>query len=156
MSFFDQIGRKLSDVGQEVVQQSKNLTDTARINGSISEKKREISRLMQELGQNYYLKHKADPDCEEQTYIDRINTLSRSIAQLQTELERIKNITTCSVCGVPIADDALFCTSCGTPVTRTPVAPVKKEAPKYCTVCGKSIDGSSLFCCHCGADLRNL
>ena len=51
---------------------------------------------------------------------------------------------TCSNCGAPLEDDALFCSECG-----TKVGPQKKICPH----CGAEIDDDSIFCAECGAKL---
>ena len=45
MAFFEQIGKHLSDAGQNVAQQTKKLADVTQLNSTISEKQKKISQL---------------------------------------------------------------------------------------------------------------
>lgn len=36
MSFFDEVGKKITDVGQGTLQKTKNMADVAKLNASIS------------------------------------------------------------------------------------------------------------------------
>ena len=55
----------------------------------------------------------------------------------------------CTSCGANIPDTALFCTACGTAVSR-PV-PEQKPAGLTCVQCGAPIPSGNLFCTACGA-----
>ena len=54
MSFFDQIGKRITDAGQGVAQQTKNFADVTRLNSAISDKEKRISQLYQSIGKTYY------------------------------------------------------------------------------------------------------
>ena len=45
MSFLDQIGKKISDVGQGVAQSTKNFADVTKLNGMISDEEKKIAVL---------------------------------------------------------------------------------------------------------------
>lgn len=55
----------------------------------------------------------------------------------------------CTSCGANIPDAALFCTACGTAVSRP--APEQKPAGLTCVRCGAAIPSGNLFCTACGA-----
>lgn len=55
----------------------------------------------------------------------------------------------CTSCGANIPDTALFCTACGTAVSRP--APEQKPAGLTCVQCGAPIPSGNLFCTACGA-----
>ena len=117
MAFFEQIGKKLTDAGQGVAQQTKNLADVTRLNVAIAEKERKITQLYSAIGQAYYEKHKDDPDVEIPE-IAEVNALVAEIAQSKQEINQIKGVQNCPACGAEIADTAAFCTSCGTKVAK--------------------------------------
>ncbi len=52
---------------------------------------------------------------------------------------------TCSNCGAPLDNDALFCTECG-----TKAAPMGMQCPN----CGAGIENNSAFCPECGTPVR--
>lgn len=154
MAFFEQIGRRISDAGQGVAQQTRNLTDTTRLNSLISEKKKKISKLLWELGQDYYHKHKRDVSCEEQDYISQINTLLAEISIHKEEINQIKGVGTCPECGAELPSNAAFCTSCGTKVALRKIASeTLGEDIRRCPTCGAEAGEDNLFCNYCGTKL---
>ncbi len=60
----------------------------------------------------------------------------------------------CTKCGSPNADDATFCTNCGTPITaaQPPIAPPggMQMQQKICTNCQRPIDINLQTCPYCG------
>ena len=44
MAFFEEIGKRLTNAGQNVAQQTKNLADVAQLNSAISDKEKKIRR----------------------------------------------------------------------------------------------------------------
>ena len=114
MAIFEQIGKRLTDMGQGVAQQTKNFADVAKLNTSISEKERKVVQLYTALGQAYYERHKDDPDAEEQQIIGEINALHAEIWGHQEEIQNIKKISKCPNCGTTVSEEAIFCNSCGT------------------------------------------
>lgn len=155
MAFFEEIGKKITNAGQGVAQQTKNLTDTTRLNAKISETKKKMSQMLFEMGNNYYKKHRRDTDCEEQEYIDQLNSLFLEILKYQQEIEEIKNADVCKLCGSRIAEGAAFCMGCGTRVCADEIEePEDNEIPgRQCPVCGAAVDDKSVFCMACGTKL---
>lgn len=127
MAFFDTIGKRISDAGQNVAQQTKNLADITQLNSSISEKQKNIHQLYLCLGQAYYKSHKDDSSADEHETIVQINTLFSEIEQCHCKIEQIRNSKAektntgidspdthiCPKCGATISEDNLFCTQCG-------------------------------------------
>lgn len=156
MAFLEQISRRLTDAGQSVAQQTKNLTDTTRMNAKILENKKKISKLLLEMGQDYYQKHKDDADNEEQAYINRINELSQEITRCQNEIVQIKTAPICRSCGARITENSAFCMNCGAKL-QTVQAPVSSPVPtRTCPACGSTVARDSAFCISCGTKLEVL
>lgn len=42
MSFFDEVGKKITDVSQETIQKTRNMADTAKMNSAISDEQQKI------------------------------------------------------------------------------------------------------------------
>lgn len=158
MAFFEQIGRKITDAGQGVAQQTKNLTETTRLNAKIAENKKKMSQLLFEMGQDYYKKHRKDRDNEEQEYIDRVNELFREIIQCQKEIEQIKTADVCKVCGSRIVEGSSFCMGCGTRLNADQIEDsflIISDSTRKCPVCGTAVDEDSAFCTSCGTKLAD-
>lgn len=156
MAFFEEIGRKITNAGQGVAQQTKNLTEITRLNVKISENKKKMSQLLFEMGQDYYLKHKRETDNEEQSYIDQVNALFREVMDCQDEIQRIKTAEVCKVCGARIEEGSSFCIGCGTRLAPGDIEDNSAAAPtssKKCPHCGAPVDEDCTFCTSCGSKL---
>lgn len=156
MAFFEQIGRRITDAGQGVAQQTKNLTEIARLSAKVSENKKKMSQILFEMGQDYYLKHKRDTDNEEQEYINRINLLFQEVIAFQDEIEKIKTADVCKVCGSRIAEGSCFCMSCGARLDSTAIESnllAASNSVRQCPNCGAPVDDGSTFCTSCGSKI---
>ena len=150
MAIFEQIGKKLSDMGQGVAQGTKNLTDTARLNGLISDEEKNIAKLITELGQGYYNLHKSDPEGELAQIVSAINEAYNNIEQHKEQIKTIKGVTKCANCGADVANGAAFCANCGTPNAAAQAA---APAAKFCANCGTAVEAGAAFCNNCGNKL---
>lgn len=154
MAFFDELGKRLTNAGQGVAQQTKNFTDVARLNSAISDKEKKIAQLYASIGQSYFQRHKDDAGAEEAQQIAQINALFQEIAQCREEIKQIKGVVKCPSCGAEVALHSAFCNSCGArvPQAEAAEAPVPEDA-QICPNCHAAVPKENLFCDHCGTKL---
>lgn len=154
MAFFEQLGKRLSDAGQGVAQQTKNLADVTRLNGAISDKERRITQLYQSIGQTYYQRHQDDAAPEFQAETEEIRRLLAEILRDQEEIKQIRGIVKCPECGADVPFQAAFCNSCG--AKMTPGTPLQgaAEGKRTCPTCGAVSGEGNLFCTNCGTRLE--
>lgn len=153
MAFFEQLGKRLTDAGQNVAHQTQNLADVTRLNNAISEKEKKISQLFFAVGQSYYEGHKNDSEAEELEKITEINALYAEIFENREKIKQIKGVVKCVNCGADVPLSASFCNACGTKVTRESVE--KTEAGSLCPACNAVVEKGNLFCNHCGAKIES-
>lgn len=153
MAFFEQLGKKLTDAGQGVAQQTKNFADVTRLNSEISDKEKRITQLYQAIGQAYYERHSGAPAPEHEQEVGEITALFAEIARRREEIKQIKGIVKCPSCGADVPLQAAFCNACGARMERTtpPQAPVQTENMKVCPACGAASPKENRFCTKCGA-----
>ena len=72
MAFFDTLSKKLSDAGQSVSQQTKNLGEINRLNNLIAENRKGISQRCFELGKAYYQAHHEEENVEFPALVSQI------------------------------------------------------------------------------------
>lgn len=113
MAFFEQLGKKLSDAGQSVVQQTKNFTETTRLNSSVSEAEKKIESLYVTLGKAYYDSHRDDSSAEGSEIIAEITAAFAQIEELKEQINQIKTANKCPSCGAEISAGSAFCKNCG-------------------------------------------
>lgn len=128
MSFFDNLGQKLNDVGQTTIKKTKDLADTAKMNLEISEEERKISNAREQIGKWYAAKYRMQADPEIQNWIDAIFASEAKIKACRDNLGQIKGETTCPQCGASIAADAQFCPNCGQKIV--PQQPAQDVTPQ--------------------------
>ena len=146
-AFFENLGRKISNAGQEVAQQTKNFAEITKLNGVISDRQKKIEAIYTEIGRIYYVLHKEDMNCDQLQKVVQIRDMEAEIEQLQEQIKQVRGYTKCNICGADIPNGAKFCNSCGNKVE----APVYNQVPmKVCPNCGAQIAEDCLFCTSCG------
>ena len=152
MAFFEQLGKKISDMGQGVAQQTKNFADVTRLNSAISDNEKAIAKIYSEIGKAYYEKHKEDALAEEAESINKINALFAEIKQHKDEINRIKGIAMCPNCGAEVVAGSTFCNACGQALPKNEPAPAASEG-SFCPNCGTAVPAGNLFCSNCGTKI---
>lgn len=155
MAFFEQIGKRLTDAGQNVAQQTKDLADVTKLNTAISDKEKKISQLFLLVGQSYYERHKNDDTAEELEKIAEINAMYAEILTNREKIKQIKGVVKCESCGADVPLNATFCNACGTKVNRA--EPTKKSSEEVCVCpnCQAIVEKGNLFCNHCGTKIES-
>jgi len=151
MAIFNELGKKLSQTTQNAVKGTKDLAEIARLNSQISQEQNTINDFYMQIGKKYYeLNHAAVTDEDFAPACASITVSIAKIAELQYEIQKIKNIKKCSGCGTEIAMDLAFCGTCGYD-TRTDsdvMTPVSQGLT--CPGCSKELEEGTAFCTGCG------
>ena len=153
MAFFEQIGKRLTDAGQNVAQQTKDLADVTKLNTAISEKEKKISQLFSLIGQSYYEGHKNDDTAEERDKIAEVNALYSEIFANHEKIKQIKGVVKCENCGADVPLNAVFCNACGTKVKCVENTMKSAEEDCLCPACNAIVEKGNLFCNHCGTKI---
>ena len=61
-SFFEGLGKKVSQTGQDAMKKTKELAEMTKINSQIAEEEKKLNKLYMKLGQLYYQMHKNNPE----------------------------------------------------------------------------------------------
>lgn len=155
MAFFEQLGKRLTDMGQGVAKQTKNFTDITRLNAAISDKEKQVSQFYLALGQAYYEMHQNNPNAELGEQIEEIRALRAQILQYQEEIKRIKCVVKCISCGADLPPNSTFCSACGARVVQEKLQePVPAADVCICPSCNTAIKPENLFCTQCGTRLQ--
>ncbi len=159
MAFFEQIGKRITDTGQSVAQQTKNLADVTKLNSVISEKEKEISQLFFSIGQSYYERYKNDNTVEDFDKISEVTVLYDEIMNCREKIKQIKGIVKCKNCGGDVPLNAVFCNVCGTKVNRSEDNKENienNECKRTCQACQSLIGMDNVFCNFCGAKIEDV
>lgn len=162
MPFFNDVGKKITQTGQETVQKAKNTTETIKLNGLINDEKQHIDTELLQIGKLYYETCGGQPELPFTQYVESINAANVRIAEYERQVAQLKSFVCCPVCGNESPYGISVCGSCGSMMddnvsvledTSSPVpVPVAKTAETdiVCNSCGESVSPGKAFCKHCG------
>ena len=147
MPFFEDIGKKISNMGQTAVEKTKCSTETLRLNNQIREEQRLCKDLYQQIGQQYAQQYETNPDPAFESLMKQLHDAQERITSYQEQIQIKKAAVSqpqqsaystgccCASCGAPLPPDAKFCTTCGAKVELTPPEPVETPS-RVCPKCG--------------------
>ena len=150
MGFFDGIGRKISQTGQNIVNKANEVADVSKYNSQIADEEKNIKGYINQLGQAYYERYGQTPHEGMEPLCNAINASRDRIAEIKKQILSTKKIKTCPNCGAECDSSLAFCGSCG---AELPKEEEQGQAPamKYCSKCGKQIAADAVFCPFCGS-----
>ena len=147
MAFFEQLGKKISKSGQDAAQKAKNLAETVRINGLISEDEKRINSTYFQIGKLYYETFGNSPSDERFAgFINEINDAKAMIQKNSDIVKQLRGVVVCEKCGGEVSNNSTFCSACGTPITVA----VTASAGNACTNCASLLTEGQVFCTNCG------
>ena len=91
MGFFDDLGKKLSDASQDVMQKGKEMADTAKFNSQIHDEEKKIAGVYSKIGKKYFEVFENAPSEEFKAFIEEIHAAQAKIAEIQEKLNALKN-----------------------------------------------------------------
>lgn len=92
MSFFDDFGKKVTNVSQEALSMTKNFTDTAKLKAGIFEEEKRIKAAYAEIGKMYVELHEEDYETCFENYITSIIAARNKIAEFESKISEMKAI----------------------------------------------------------------
>lgn len=175
MAFWSDLGKKISDTTQSVVEKTKTSTDIMRLNGLISDEERNVQRIYAEIGRKYMELHGADGDPDFAGLMQEYQTSKAKMEEYRSQIRRNKHLLICAGCGAEIPETVLYCTRCGAenPVGKrlaeeqrqreeaeraareadlqAAAVPPTEPQPEFCARCGQPRTAGAMFCTFCGA-----
>ncbi len=149
MAFFDEIGKKIVQVGNDVYGKTKDVTDIVKINSLISEHQKTLDQYFRLLGKKYFdsVDVQNITDSDELVLFEKISNTIGLIDSYNEKIKTLKGIEKCPICNGDIVPDSQFCSHCGNKI-------VKNENPK-CSKCGNILSEDALFCTNCGTKIES-
>ena len=153
MAFLEKISKTVTEASQKTIAKTKELADTTKLNGMISEQEKAIAAQYSRIGELYVSLHKDD-------YEEAFSEMMIFIAEAETKIEackaqiqEYKKVRVCENCGSQLPDNALFCSVCGSGVTQP-----HPEIPAHhvkCGHCGEVVKEGTRFCISCGKPMAS-
>lgn len=113
MSFFNDLGKKISTTTSNVVEKTKTSTDTLRLNGLVSDEERNINNAYLNIGKKYVELHAEQPEEDFAEQFAVIAESRKKIDEYKAQIRKNKKLLLCQNCGAEIPETVLFCTKCG-------------------------------------------
>ena len=151
MSFFEGIGKKLAQSGQEAAQKAKNTAEVIKLNSMISDEEKRINNLYIQIGKLYYEVYGENPEEQFAQFITDINDCKAKILVHAEQIRIVKGIAECTECGGQVPLGAPFCSSCGSPMKT---AATDTDNENSCSNCGASLEPDIAFCTQCGSKVE--
>jgi len=145
-SIFDEIGRKIVQGGQNAAEKTKNMAETVKLRGMISDEEKSIALSFQQIGKRYYEAYGEDPDQLFVQLIASINSSKGNISTYSEQIKQLRGIVNCSKCAAEVPYAAAFCSACGS--SMSVASPPSANA--FCTKCGSQVASDKAFCTKCG------
>lgn len=143
MSFFNDLGKKISETSQGAVNKTKAMAETSRLNSAINDCKNKIDMAYREIGNFYVNKYGENPNPEVADKVNMIKELEGNIKNMQEEIRKINGYAVCPKCGKTVRNDAFFCDGCGEKLRS-------QEPDNRCAFCGATLQPNASFCTKCG------
>jgi len=136
MSFFNDLGKKISGAAEVAADKAKELAEITKLNYEISSTQKQIDNDYNEIGRQIFQMEKDNPASPVAELCQKITAAQESIAALNAKIQQIKSdgqtstvpaaASTapsdapakrfCSNCGTEVSPEGKFCPGCGTPI----------------------------------------
>ena len=146
MAFLDNLGKKVSEAGQQAVQITKDMADTGRLNAEIAEAEKAIDSLYREIGKKYVNRCRENPGSEFAELMQKVDTEQAKIRACRLQIGKIKGVQFCEACGAEVELGAAFCGECGAAMPEQPLP----NGCVRCPHCNAAIKKGVRFCTQCG------
>ena len=151
MAFFDDFGKKISNLGQTAVQKTRGVTDMARLNGAVNDEEKKLNNTYREIGKIYVQLHLNDPEPPLADYVRAAVEGEQRITAYRQQIQETRGTVRCPSCGGQVTANSAFCNNCGFKLPPQQPAPQGNGTP--CPHCGNIVASSMKFCNICGFKL---
>ncbi len=155
MAFFEDLGKKITQTSQGVVQKTKDTAEIIKFNGMISDEEKRINNLYNQIGKRYFEIH--SDSCEQalESFVSEIKTAQKKIEDYTEQVKKLKGIVRCPNCGGDVQCSSPFCSTCGFSMETPSVQTNANDAnSKRCVSCGSPISDGYAFCIRCGTKVE--
>lgn len=154
MAFFEDLGKKISQTSQGVLQKTKDSAEILKLNGMVSDETKKLNTIYAEIGKKYFEIHSDSPEEALESLVSQVKDSQKKIDDYSEQVKKLKGVTKCLNCGGDVQYGSPFCTNCGARLTVPEAAPAVDPNAKICAKCGKAVNSESAFCIFCGAKLE--
>lgn len=112
---FEELSRKVKKLSKDTMTEVQKMNEVRQLNGKVSEEKKYLNKLYQELGKKLYDKYR-----DAETPLEGFEADFRKITErysvmdlLQDEIRTVKGVVLCPCCNMEVSAEERFCSNCG-------------------------------------------
>lgn len=113
MAFFEDLGKKLTKVGEAAAEKTKEVAEFTKVNAKILDVQNKLDKAYIEVGKKYLELHPANDEEDMKAVVDAVYGLEDQLKELLKQLQDLKGTVKCDGCGAECDADATFCSKCG-------------------------------------------
>ncbi|MBQ3223825.1 MAG: hypothetical protein IJB41_09470 [Clostridia bacterium] len=115
MALWDEFGKKAGETARNFGARAKEVAETTKLNGQIAIKKTEAERLYGEIGKAFFAIRagRSQESDELDQLCAQVEKLDEEIAQLQKQIDVIRQVRRCKNCGEVSPNTSRYCGACG-------------------------------------------
>lgn len=115
MALWDEFGKKAGETARNFGARAKEVAETTKLNGQIAIKKTEAERLYGEIGKAFFAIRagRTQESDELDQLCTQVEKLDEEIAQLQKQIDVIRQVRRCKNCGEVSPNTSRYCGACG-------------------------------------------
>lgn len=121
MAFFEDLGKKLTKVGEAAAEKTKEVAEFTKINAKILEIQNKLDKAYIEVAKKYLELHPANDDDDMKAVVDVVYGFEDQLKDLRKQLQELKGVVKCDVCGFESDAEAAFCKKCGAELKKEEV-----------------------------------
>lgn len=149
MGFFDDFGKKVTDVSQKAVQKTQEISEVSRVNSSISQNENKINNVYYQIGKLFVSIYGNDCKPEFAGMVATIAELEQQNITYRKQIQDIRGIQHCEKCGAEVFKGVAFCSFCGAAMPKIDKQVASDNCVK-CSDCGAMVKKGMRFCTACG------
>lgn len=115
MAFFEEIGKKITDTVDVVGKKTNEVVEIQKLRSQMSGLEKNIEKNYIALGKMVFAKFQDGEELSEEAraLCEEITGNTVLLDEYDNEIAEIKGMKKCPGCGVPAADDVVYCPKCG-------------------------------------------
>lgn len=113
MAFFEDLGKKLTKVGEVAAEKTKEVAELTKVNAKILDVQNKLDKAYIEVGKKYLELHPANDEEDMEAVVNAVYELEDQLKELRRQLQELKGTVKCDVCGADCDNNDVFCKKCG-------------------------------------------
>lgn len=112
-TFFDELGKVISDKGKEAAQKAREVTDLLQLKAQVSSERAKARERYAAMGKAFYEQQPEEAKTQFPSLFDEVQTILDGITVLEERIRELEKTKICPVCKAVVDRDAIFCSKCG-------------------------------------------